>query len=165
VKLQVLDRESRAIAEAARRGVDTSGVEIAMNKGRPYPATTKPKPVTPQPPEPASYKTASLQPVKTEPLTGHTKGGHFMPDPVVSQVPVQPTNLFVQAGAFTVRDNAFRYAEQLSRLGNAKVYPVMINGKRFYRVRLGPFDAVRYADAMLEKLVAANYNDAIIVVE
>jgi rare lipoprotein A len=88
-----------------------------------------------------------------------------MPDPVVSQVPVQPTNLFVQAGAFTVRDNAFRYAEQLSRLGNAKVYPVMINGKRFYRVRLGPFDAVRYADAMLEKLVAANYNDAIIVVE
>jgi rare lipoprotein A len=34
VKIQVLGEESRAIAEAAKRGVDVSGVEIAMNEGK-----------------------------------------------------------------------------------------------------------------------------------
>ncbi len=182
VRVQVLDRESRAIAEAARRGVDTSGVEIALNKGQPFPqqaeyqtAALTPPPAEPQAPahapraQPASgFESAAVKPVQQEalkPVTGHVENGRFLPDPVVSQVPVQPSSIFVQAGSFSVEDNAIAHAKRLARYGDARVYPVNLNGRTFYRVRLGPFQRVASADTALSRLASGNYGDAIIVVD
>ncbi len=165
VKLQVLNRESKAIAEAARRGIDTRGVEVAMNEGRPYPAPPADTGI-----QQASFEAAgtrSVQPVSSEPLplTGHIEKGVFLPDPVVSQMPIQPTSLFIQAGAFTIKENALKYASSLSRFGAAQIYPVNIKGVQFYRVRIGPFQQVEQADGILARMATEQFNDAIIVVD
>lgn len=166
VKLQVLTQESMAIAEAAKRGEDTRGIEVAMNEDRlrrPS-AVASVQPASAQPgPQVAQIQPAAQQP--QAPVPGHLKQGRFMPDPVVQQMPVTPTNIYVQAGSFSNHDNAIRLAANLQNYGSAQVYPAMVNGQQFYRVRLGPVAGVDKADNVLEKLAAGGHKQAIIVVD
>ncbi|MCB9989107.1 MAG: septal ring lytic transglycosylase RlpA family protein [Rhodospirillales bacterium] len=177
VRLQVLREESMKIAQAAKSGRDTSGFEIAANK-KGYLATPEPTPATASQP-PATYqtaavtpetgKTAGLQGVQKEPLQsvipGHTRNGQFYPDPVITEEAVTPSNIYVQAGSFSVHDNAVNLRNSLEPVGRAGVYPVEINGQHFYRVRLGPVSSVDQADELLARLVNTGHQDAIIVVE
>lgn len=193
VKVELLPEESKAIALAAKRGEDTSGIEIAMNENR----FAKPKPVSFQlanapvpkaapnrynPPAPSGKpKVSPVKNVNTLPrqdiasasmtneisgqtIPGHVRDGNFMPDPVVQEVPVSPTSIFVQAGAFSKAVNAQSHAQTLSRFGNTQVFEADVQGKSFYRVRLGPLNTVNEADTLLEQLAQAGQNDAIIVV-
>jgi rare lipoprotein A len=66
--------------------------------------------------------------------------------------PVQPTNLFIQAGAFSNYDNAHRMSVRLSRYGRAKVTTVNSAGQQLYRVRLGPLPSVKDADSLLAEV-------------
>jgi len=176
VHLELLSTESKAIASAAKRGEDTSGVEVAMNEGRHVELPQTPRQpiraVAPQAPvrqavpqQPAVYSQASASPKPMGPVKGHIEKGKFLPDPIVQTVPVVPTNIFVQAGAFTNQDNAIRYAGDLSKYGNAQVYPALVNGQQFYRVRFGPLSDVAQADMVLNKLVVAGIDEAIIIVD
>lgn len=158
VRLEVLREESLRIAEAAKRGLDTRGYEIAAmeQQGRPAPTPT-PQPVT------TAAASPGLTPMPTIP--GHlSKDGKFYPDPVVKQEPVRPTTIFVQVGSFSVRENADALAQKLGSYGTAQVTPAMVAGRQFYRVRL-PAYAVDQADKLLGALVNAGHADAMIVVE
>lgn len=146
VKLQVLGEESRKIAQAARQGVDTRRTEVAMNAGVQPPLSA---------PEPNLSAT----------VPGHEVGGRFLPAPVVTQGPVVPTAIYVQAGAFTVPDNAYRLAQALGSLGATNVTQAYVGGVLFHRVRIGPFATVPEADSTLSALIARNNAQAIIVVE
>lgn len=165
VKLQVLPQESMHIAEKAKRGEDTRGVEVAANEGR---LKVRPKR------EPITTQQANYKPPQTierevlggaEKLPGHVSEGHFYPDPVISELPVSPTSIFVQAGSFGERTNAQMLAQKLQRYGRAQVFPANINGQQFYRVRFGPMDSVNLADNILNLLANAGHSEAIIVVE
>jgi rare lipoprotein A len=79
--------------------------------------------------------------------------------------PVAPTNLFVQVGSFTNPGNANNLKGQLASLGNVNVYPTMIGGKQFYRVRIGPVGSVGQADSVLGRTIAKGYPTARIVVD
>lgn len=176
MKIQVLTQESRAIAEAARRGEDTSGIEVAMNErvmsGR------VPAPSTGQPPleQQTGYQSAStstgapVRPVEVTDLqppqgvSGHSVNGKFYPDPVVKQMPVRPTTIYVQAGSFTDKGNAERLAAKLSVYGKTQVTPATVRGQQFYRVRF-PAANVPAADRILANLMRAGNNNAIIMVE
>lgn len=199
VKIEILPEESKAIAQAAKRGEDTGGIEIAMNENR----FAKPRPVSfelangnaqagapipprnapnrfnpPAPsnkptglsPQPAEAMYAELQPAAASPsvapeaIPGHVKSGKFYPDPLVQQAAVVPSNIFVQAGAFSDSANAYSYADTLRKYGNARVFQTNIHGKSFFRVRFGPMSDVSAADALLNQLASAGQNDAIIVV-
>ena len=175
VRLQVLSQESMAIAEAARRGQDTRGVEIAMNEKGRLPATiSRPDerpPVKQQKiimASTAPSQRPGVQPVERASLTpavpGHVSNGTFYPDAVVTTVPVTPTTIYVQAGAFTILDNAQILAQQLQTIGRAKVYPAMVNSQQFYRVRI-PAENVEQADALLARVAEAGNKNAIIVVD
>ena len=87
-----------------------------------------------------------------------------LPAAVNRQV-VTTTDLFVQAGAFTNRDNAVRLADRLSALGPARITPVVIDGTEFFRVRIGPLAGVDEADVMLDGVYEIGLLDARIVVE
>lgn len=203
VRLEVLPKESMQIAEAAKRGIDTSGYEVAVNQtGRmpgSYQVASAPPQRQPQTARnatntmPTGYnsntamtstysprQTASLQPVQQEKLTspaqgsamplqnvtpGHMRNGNFYPDPVVTEMPVTKTSIYVQAGSFTVQSNAANLSRKLSAYAPADVYPAMVNGRQFYRVRLGPIETVDQADALLNRVVNAGHNEAIIVVQ
>ncbi len=182
VRVKVLAEESRAIAEAARRGKDTRGYEVAMNDNQPkrgaptaptqsglqsgaQPSTQAPRHAT------TGYQnvSASTKPVERAALPapnipGHVQGGVFYPDQIVKQLPVSSTNIYVQAGSFADRANAQGLAQRLKPFGNAQVYPAQIGGQQFYRVRI-PSANVANADAILDRMAAAGNADAIIVVE
>src|SRR3546814_17230112 len=60
------------------------------------------------------------------------------PEPVVTQMPVRRTQIYVQAGAFTQVANAVRLRARLASLGNVQISKALVGADSFYRVRLGP---------------------------
>ena len=197
VRLEVLEKESRILADAAKRGEDTTRMTLADLHGAPAPAETSPhmaaQPVAPVKAAaltndadtmPESLRTPTITveelsaggshvgnttapaPVKTmappkmsEPTpngmaAGHlNKRGRFMPDPVVSEAPVHPTGIFVQAGSFAIYDNAERLTKKLVNIAPTIIEPVTVNGRKLYRVKLGPIATVSEADSVLEKVI------------
>ncbi len=175
VRLQVMREQSMKITQAAKNGMDTSGMEVAANRGQMITleppqriAAAASRPVPP-PDVPPPGVAGSPQPVTQAPLKsvlpGHTRDGQFYPDPIITETPVTPSAIYVQAGAFTVYDNAVQLRAKLESVGRAGIYPVEVNGKHFYRVRLGPVETVEQADEVLERLIASGNEAAMIVVE
>ena len=87
------------------------------------------------------------------------------PEPVVTQLPVYRTQIYVQAGAFTQVANAVRLRARLSSLGNVQISKALVGSDSFYRVRLGPIANVAQADQMLELLIGNGFDDAQVVVD
>lgn len=166
IKIQLLSEESRAIAEVARRGQDTSGVEIAMNENR-FDPRLQTGQAAAQPAEaPSQISSPSPATVEVSSIPGHKgSAGNFYPDPVVQQLPVSPTSIYVQAASFGDRSNAQRLAMNLQPFGQARVYPAIVNGRQFYRVRFGPMEDVAQADILLDRLAGGGHNEPIIVVD
>ena len=175
VKVQILPVESKAVAEAAKRGIDVSGVEIALNEGKGLDnrfATQEPEYMEPV----APLKTAQNEPVSLiEPVEVQNLNAPPPPQAtqptapppahnIVKTVPVNPSNIFVQAGSFSSAENAQALATRLTPFGRAEVIPATINGQTFYRVRLAA-DNVKKADAILSNLSQNGHNQAIIIVE
>jgi rare lipoprotein A len=82
----------------------------------------------------------------------------------VAAVPVEPSGrIFVQAGAFSVRDNARRVQSRIAPLGSVQVMTASVNGIEVYRVRLGPLESVEQAGRLLSRVVDSGYPEARIV--
>lgn len=157
VKLEVLPQESLRLAEMAKRGESTKGLEIAANQGR-MPVTT------PTPYETVAYGTSRQ--AAAAPIPGHTTSdGRFMPDPIVTQQAIRPSNIYVQAGSFSNYDNAQRLSQTLSHISTTSVSNATVNGQQFYRVRVGPAPTVEAADRLLSQVVNMGHGKAIIVVD
>lgn len=84
----------------------------------------------------------------------------------VRVVPVKASGrIFVQAGAFSVRENARRLQSRIAPLGSAEVTAASIHGAELYRVRLGPLPNVEQADRLLVRVIGSGYPEARIVVD
>jgi len=82
------------------------------------------------------------------------KSRTYTPKGLVYQEPVVKTGIFVQAGTFSIAENAHELAKDLKKIGPVKVDMITSSkGKEFYRVRLGPFTSVAEADNVLDKVV------------
>lgn len=161
VKVEVLESESRHLAEMARRGQDTRGYEVAAAKApRATPASA---------PAQSTYTPEPIQTVDVAPVgrvEGHASDdGRFMPDQTVQHVAVKNTSIFVQAGAFSQEANAIALSSKLATIGPSHVYHVNVGGRSMYRVRLGPYEQVASADTALNRVVSAGTRDAIIIVD
>ncbi|OUU59732.1 MAG: hypothetical protein CBC15_04150, partial [Candidatus Endolissoclinum sp. TMED55] len=82
----------------------------------------------------------------------------------VQQFPVKDSFVFVQAAAFSSQKSAANLKNKISDIGEAGVYKVLVNGKTFYRVRIGPFTDTTSADKALTKLIKKGFPGARIVV-
>jgi len=111
-------------------------------------------------PPPAPAKPPSIVQAIADPPPAAIKA----PLPVVIQGAPGPTNVYIQAGAFSQFDNANRLRAQLSPLGDAKISPVMVNNQQMFRVRLGPLGNVGAADQLLDRVIKAGYKDAELIV-
>ena len=165
VKLELLADESRALANAARNGKSTKGVEVAFNQTGQLPGGYYVAPQGAVASDVQLTEADLVQTAQNDKVGGHYKGGNFYPDPVVQQSAVAATQIYVQAGAFGQLDNARRLAEKLGSFANANVESVNYAGRMLYKVRLGPLDSVRAADNVLSKVLANGQSDAIIVVQ
>ncbi len=97
-------------------------------------------------------------------VKGSTVDGRFLPAPVATYQKVRPSAIYVQAGAFGVEDNAQRLKAKLAGVGRTDIYVANVDGKMFYRVRVGPVATVDQADELLNRVVGAGANGAKIVV-
>jgi rare lipoprotein A len=87
------------------------------------------------------------------------------PDQTIKVVPVRPTQIYIQAGAFAKPDNAWRLKSRLDAFGAANVSGVRSRGIDVYRVRLGPIPSVEEADRLLGRVVDGGLIEAQIVVD
>ncbi len=87
--------------------------------------------------------------------TAQMAQGRSFSHPLVTQVPVHPTGLFVQAGSFSVYANAAALTRKLSHIERATIEPVLVKGRKFYRVKLGPIATVAAADRVLAKVISS----------
>ncbi len=96
------------------------------------------------------------------PATG--QGAVASQDQVTVQIPVA-TRLYVQVGAFTRPENAARLQSELSGFGQSHVHAIEVDGRRFYRVRVGPIETIGNADWVLGQVIQAGYPQAQLVVD
>ncbi len=144
VRVQVLADESKAIADATRHYGSAKPTQVASAEAPP-PATASITPVT----------TQTLEPIHTTPAV-HQQLLETKPVQEVVQVPVTgPHQLYVQAGAFTKLENATRMQQTLGGLGHSTISEAIVNGVKFYRVRVGPVPDVAQADSLLTKVKGA----------
>ena len=91
------------------------------------------------------------------------------PIPVLSNrvevLPVSPTGIFVQTGAFSNFENALRMRDRLFQIGPTQISRFRVAGSELYRVRIGPLESVELADATLSRVSRAGISDARLVVE
>ena len=168
VRVQVLEKESRAIAARYRAGKPLAKGDSPITvAGLPKPGVQAES----LPPPGA----ASSQPTVTAPAPQIAANDGYVfatraqtPEPALGQVetkPVKTTRIFVQAGAFAYYENANRVAAILSKIGQVRISSVLVNGTDLFRVRVGPMDEVRAADKLLDAVINAGYSNARIVVD
>ncbi len=140
VRVQVLKNESIMVANAARNGQDTRGMEVPMNR--------------------SSYKTKQAKVT----IPYHVRDGNSYPDPVISEYAVGAPKIFIQTASFVSRSNAMKFASSLGEYGRAQVHSITVDGAKYYRVRL-PAPNIPAADGLLERVLAGGHENARIIVD
>ena len=172
VRVQVLDRESRIVANAARQGVSPSAQMAMALRGS---ATS------PEDQQNTATQIVAAQNDNNMNDAGtmtQVSSGVAMPAAQIAQTdlndyqnhtvrkfPVQKTSLFIQVGSFGDARNAAALAGKLTALGQTRLAPATVNGRVFSRVQIGPVASVDDADRLLSKTIKAGYSAARIVVE
>jgi len=75
----------------------------------------------------------------------------------------QEKAIFIQAGAYTRKENANYIAARLAKFGTINIQQINDDSGIIYRVRLGPIDDSKNANRMLEEIINAGNTNAIIV--
>ncbi len=151
---EVTQAEQQTVSAAPRDTVETVRLDDGpiTDSGEPTKSTIR---LTPP-----SNNAPISQSAELTPLDGTAE------DNVAVRVePVSPSSIFVQAGAFSVYDNALNLRNRLYDMAPTKIEPVDVKGTTFYRVRLGPLNTVPEADILLERVIATGQNGAKVVVE
>lgn len=167
VRVRVLANESRAVALAALgskappAGSTLHVAEPAIEIARPSPAVFE----TPAPPPKGSTVTELPPPAVTPAVI--EAPSPVQPEPVAAPQSAPSAeavgSYYIQVGAFSVLDNARRLTDRLSQLAPADAFPVTVNGKELYRVRVGPFATMAEAEALLPQVHAEGAPDAKVV--
>jgi len=185
VRVQIMARESEALAEAAKQGqlaIDIAGIDPDQPPPPPpeMPSYTKtpatriaqaqlpPPPVPARPPNVAVIDEQSMirRQVPAHPIKGEDIGGRFLPAPQVSTIEkVRPSGIYIQAGSFSVAENAERLRSKLGHVTKTDISQTLVGGRTFYRVRIGPIGTVDEADQLLGRVVGAGAGEAKIIVD
>ena len=73
-------------------------------------------------------------------------------------------NYTIQVGAFTVKENAYRYMEELKRkYGTADVQDSWVKNAKYYRVRVGRFDSLQKAQTSRETYEQKGFKGCFVV--
>lgn len=161
VRVRILAEPSRQLAMRYTGGTDNSGlVETNGVRGAPRgTVATAEIPGTPPAPKPPQAKGKPVVAPATMPtvVTPATD--------TVKVVQVRPTNIYIQAGAFSEYTNANRVRATLSGLGPVAISQANAGRQTMFRVRLGPIASVPDADKLLERVSASGYPEARMVVD
>ncbi|MBI3420070.1 MAG: septal ring lytic transglycosylase RlpA family protein [Proteobacteria bacterium] len=186
VRVTILPIESKSIADAARKRYRAEGVQMAELTPPPSDENLPPVGEAPQPaplekveavpleggappseaqpianPPENVIRAAELAPQIPDPtpltVPGKNVKGIFLPAPQVKQMKVTGgKRIFIQAGAFSVKENAIRLRDKLNAIGHATITEADVKGTHFYRVRVGPVSSVQEADKLLARVLGTS---------
>jgi len=175
VRVQVMADRTRALKARIRNQNDLAKVGSPITVERLPKARVQsealPPPGSAEPPqEMASLPTVRRQPQPAPPLPPSPPAvssaeKQFELSGEITQTKKVSTSIYIQAGAFSLFDNANRVRAHLAPLGEVKLSQVLVNGKDLYRVRVGPLADVNKADQVLIAVAQAGYKNAKIVVD
>lgn len=123
-----------------------------------------PQPATRPAPE---RSVASYEPYEPDPAQPYVSEPQVLGQPAATTVAATP-HMYVQTGAYLLEANAYDVADALDAdLGQqvASVDPAWIDGRLFYRVRVGPFLDAREAGEVLRQVTGRGHQGARIVVD
>jgi rare lipoprotein A len=165
VRVEILAEESRQFALEGARGVQlaqaTNGNDVPP-KDRP-PVTAAPRGTVTQ--APLNSPAPKPAPNTTAPKATDQQVVQRPPTEEVIRVPVEKTNMYIQAGAFSDFDNANRLRARLAVLGPTRVSQLQLGNQTYFRVRVGPVRSLKAADAMLERVIRAGHPEARLIVD
>jgi rare lipoprotein A len=148
---------------AGRRGTEP---ELAAASPPPQAAPVRAVAAQPLAPPPgvsvAANKPVPLPPAPMSPSPGQAIAEAPLPE-TVQVVPVKPTGIYVQAGAFASIDRAVQLKARLQRFGTVNVTSARVSGMNMYRVRVGPVASVDQADALLNQVIPTSPEARIVV--
>lgn len=157
VRVQVLKDESMMLAaQASAKGGDTISPPPAAAPAGDVVAEALPG-SSGQPQAQAATQ------APTQVALGNLQATQKLSGQVVT-VPVKPSNIFIQAGAFLRQGNAQQLQRKLSSIGQTRITEFILNQQRFYRVQVGPIASVEEADRLLQQLLDNGHPDAKIAV-
>jgi len=113
---------------------------------------------------PAGASTTTTQPAPTSrAATSHLA----LVSPAEAATPKTPTvaptsnsKMYIQAGAFSRRDNAESLKAKLTQFGSVNIDTARVNGANVYRVRIGPIATTGEADRLLGDVVKSGVPQA-----
>ena len=173
VRVEILAAESRRMAAEMTGGnatkvAEKNGVKAASR------ARIASEPLPPPPGMKAAAKPAAVtengtkraaKPAPARRPIARRNGSLAARDAKVTIVPVEPTRIYVQAGAFSQYHNANRLKAILAEFGPTRVTTVAIGEYYLFRVRLGPMSSLPEADRVLARVIGAGYPEARLIVQ
>jgi rare lipoprotein A len=185
VRVRILKDESIQVAALAQRGIIGDGgitatVEAAppMQTAALAPPPAPPRPTTQTPAyrPPPSVRSAAYQPSPAAPEPRLTQQfPSLSPISTAEAAPMErvlrlpspnaPHRYFIQAGAFSAEENAWRLRSQIAALGSVEVSAASSGGAPLYRVRIGPMVTSGEANRLLGRMIQIGYRDARIVID
>ncbi len=160
VRVRILAEPSRQLAMQLGAKDDSGLVAVNGVRGAPRAAVaTAEIPGTPPAPKPPAPNGRPVVGNTTTPIvvTPNTDS--------VKVVQVKPTNIYIQAGAFTEYTNANRARSSLAGFGPTNISQASNSKQPMFRVRLGPIRSVDEADRLLERVAASGYPEARMIVD
>lgn len=136
-----------------------SGTNYAAN-GTPYPPS-----MPDERREPAITRTRSDNFRHPEIPLATLDPADVMPKPAYRVASVKPQSVYVQAGSYTSQANAQKAAQGVSAYGPHKIVEARLGGQPYYRLRIGPFESIEKADALVNTLQRQGRQASIVVSE
>jgi peptidoglycan lytic transglycosylase len=168
VRVQLLVPETiQAASLAGRRGTEPELAAAAAPPPQPAPVRAVAAELLAPPPgvAVAANKPVPLPPPPAPqllPPPGQAIAEPPLPE-TVTVVPVKPSAIYIQAGAFASIDRAVQLKTRLDRLGAVSVTGAKVSGMTMYRVRVGPVASVDEADALLNQVITTSPEARIVV--
>lgn len=160
VRVRILAEPSRQLAMQMGGKDNTGLVEVDGVRGAPRTAVASAAiPCTPPAPTPAPPKGGPALANTTTPTIVTPQSDS------VRVVQVKPTNIYIQAGAFSEYTNANRARATLAGLAPANISQTSTGQQPMFRVRLGPIKSVAEADRLLERVAGSGYPEARVVID
>jgi len=160
VRVRIQEEESRQHAALAQNRIAAANAPTAVPTEA---VTAEPLPAPGAQAQPA-VQTAAINGT-AQPDAAARRDATVWPDGQVSQTAVEPSSIYIQAGAFRRLDYATRLSIELSRMAKSQVMRAAVGDQQFYRVRLGPLASVAEADQLLRNLLSSGHRDARVVVD
>jgi rare lipoprotein A len=155
IRVQILAEESLRLEREARQGKRPRLGKKSREK--------KPK-TTAAPAPKVTLSTSNQEEKETEAVSAIDLLASSRVTEVI-EVGAVKTDIYIQVGAFTELKNARLVVERIGGLAETNISTFDDAGRRFHRVRMGPFAQVAEADAVLEGVINSGYSGARIILD